>query len=210
MKKFLRAAGYLFTGLLLLLMLAAAAMGIAERRTPPGFLPRVAGDFVAAVMSDSMHPTFSTGDVIVVRPLTPAQANDLRVGQIVTYRTGSAHGSAPILVTHRIVGVATVRNLKTGRIIRFYRLKGDANNAPDQLVVAPQEIVGRYAWHIPYVGYFAVWVRQPLGFLLMVGLPALFLIGEQFLRLWREFGKADRRPEELPQTGISQGGGEAR
>lgn len=210
MHKLLRIAGYLFTGLLLVLMVAAAAMGIAERRTPPGSLPRVAGNFVAAVMSGSMHPTFNTGDVIVDRPLTPAQANDLKVGEIVTYRTGSAHGFAPLLITHRIVSVATIKNMKTGRILRFYRLKGDANNAPDPLVVSPQEIIGRYAWHMPLVGYFAVWVRQPLGFLLIVGLPALFLVGEQFLRLWKEFGKPDRRPEEIPQAGISQGGGEAR
>jgi signal peptidase len=154
----------------------AGAWGVAlfGARAPNG-VPRVVGHVALVALSGSMAPVFRAGDLIVDRVVTPREADDLRAGQIITYRL-AGNGE---LVTHRIVDVLS------GPGGPRYRTQGDANNTPDPVPVIPAQVVGLYGWRIPCAGRVIAWIRRPLGVVLVLALPAATLAGTE---VWRATG----------------------
>ncbi len=176
---------------LVAVILVAVGMSLAQKRAP-NHVAQFDGHLVLTVLSGSMTPVFRAGDVIVDHTVTATQANALHVGQIVTYEVpGKTFHGQPFLITHEIVGVLTATNQATGQVTHMYTTKGVSNNAPDPNLVSPSQILGVYSWRIPRAGYVVAFVHRPIGFGLMVVLPALYLIGSEFLRLWKLFGDDD-------------------
>lgn len=111
-------------------------------------LPMPFGCGAAVVLSGSMEPTYSTGDLIFVK----AQER-YGLGDIVVYQSGS------MLVVHRIVEM-------DGETVTT---RGDANNADDS-AVAISAIKGRVIGHVPYVGTLVRLVKTPaVTFALVAG-----------------------------------------
>ncbi|MDQ1364233.1 MAG: signal peptidase, partial [Acidimicrobiaceae bacterium] len=96
---------------------------------------------VMSVLSGSMAPAINTGDLVVDNKLTPAQAANLHVGQIISFR--AAPGSSQIF-THRIAEVEPLPNGVVG-----YVTKGDANDSRDGPVTPSTNVVGLYESRIP-------------------------------------------------------------
>ena len=101
-----------------------------------GLAPRLGGYRVLTVLSGSMRPTFSPGDVVIDRPVTMAK---LRVGDVITYQ-------APIdghpVISHRII------ELNHPGLHPTVRTKGDANSAPDPWRAT---LGDGPAWRVTYV-----------------------------------------------------------
>jgi signal peptidase len=127
----------------------------------------VFGHPVMVVLSGSMTPVIRTGDLVIDNPVTAAEANDLHVGQIISFR--SAPGSSTIF-THRIVGVTT-----TGGTVS-YITKGDANNAPDTDPRPAKDVIGVFDRTIPRGGYILNALHQPLVLGLLLAAPVLWCI----------------------------------
>lgn len=109
-------------------------------------LPMPLGYGAAVVMSGSMEPTFSTGDLLLVR-----QSDQLQVGDIVVYQSGRS------LVVHRVIG------LDGDMVIT----QGDANNTADP----PFEkgaILGTVAGRVPGAGVLVNALKSPLGMILLL------------------------------------------
>ena len=122
---------------------------------------------IRIVQSGSMAPTMPLGSALVVQPTDSYAVND-----VITFpRVGEAEAT-----THRIVAESSDS---------LYTVRGDANNVDDQRPVARQEIIGKVIYHIPYLGFVLDFVRQPLGFMLIIGLPALWIVYEQIMRIIR-------------------------
>lgn len=119
---------------------------------------------VFVVLSGSMQPTFTAGDVIVT---VDTPVHSLQVNDIITYRSPDNMKS---LVTHRIVNI-----IKDSQGLTF-QTKGDANEDPDQYVVSSELVVGRMMFTIPYVGHVAMISHSFLGFLLLVLAPGTVVI----------------------------------
>lgn len=109
-------------------------------------MPMPFGYGAAVVLSGSMEPTFSTGDLIVVK-----EQKDYAVDDIVVYQ------EANILVVHRIV------DINEDEVIT----KGDANNAEDAPIQAAS-IKGKVLVAIPGVGTVVNFVKSPIGTILVV------------------------------------------
>ena len=109
-------------------------------------LPMPFGVGAAVVLSGSMEPEFSTGDLIVVR-----QADSYRVDDIVVFQEGRS------LVVHRIVEM-------DGDTVTT---KGDANNASDPPIEAAA-IKGRVLFHIPGAGNVVQFLKTPVGTILVI------------------------------------------
>ncbi|RJR29627.1 signal peptidase I [Candidatus Microgenomates bacterium] len=122
------------------------------------------------VQSGSMEPTIKTGSIAI----TKTQDN-YGVGDIITF---SLKANKKEYITHRVVD--TAEGLKT---------KGDANEEPDLWTVASEEIVGKTIFTIPYVGYFADFVRTPRGFVVFVVVPATIIVYEEFKTITKEIKK---------------------
>jgi signal peptidase len=69
---------------------------------------------------------------------------------VITFRHSDR---AADLVTHRVVSV-NAAGITT---------KGDANATPDAWTIRPNQVQGRTVLGVPYLGYVAVYFKQPAG-----------------------------------------------
>ena len=122
-------------------------------------MPMPFGTGAAVVMSGSMEPTLSKGDLIFVR-----KAEELHTGDIVVYQSDN------ILVVHRII------TLYGDTVVT----QGDANNAADDPINVSQ-VKGVVRFHIPYVGTLLEAIKTPIGTLVTL-LLAFALVELSFRR----------------------------
>lgn len=127
---------------------------------------------VKVVKSGSMEPTIKTGGIVIDMP-----ASSYEIGDIITFGQDT---KTQIPTTHRIVAVEG-----TGAD-RVFTTKGDANDAPDPTPTPIGEVHGKVLLTIPFVGYVLDFARKPLGFMLLVGVPAAFIILEELGKIARE------------------------
>lgn len=128
---------YLWTGIsagILALMLGLAALVIAA--------PATVGGMPLTVLSASMEPIYSPGDLVVVKP-TPAE--NIAIGDVITYQLRSGD---PTRITHRVIDRSTAANGTT-----TFRTQGDANTAADEAPVAEVQILGTVWYHVPGLGW---------------------------------------------------------
>lgn len=143
-----------------LAIIAVNGILLAKRLVFKEELPSVFGCSVVTVMSGSMEPAFSPGDMLIIR-----RQEQYQVGDIVTYES---EGS---FITHRLVE----RDGDT------WVTKGDANNAPDGMPLREENLYGSVWLVIPKLGNAAIFLKSPLGVLVMC--LGLFVLVE--LSIWR-------------------------
>ena len=121
-----------------------------------------------AVSSQSMQPVLNYGDLIIVRRET---AEGIAVGDIIAFNVPSPYDRwAPSPTVHRVVEKLVVDG-KT-----FFKTKGDNNPREDPWIVPAENVIGKYAGKIPYVGLIVLSLRSPLGLALAAVLIALAFI----------------------------------
>ena len=120
-------------------------------------MPMPFGYGAAVVLSGSMEPTLSKGDLIIVK-----EQPEYVVDDVVVYQDGSG------LVVHRIIAMDG-ENVVT---------QGDANNAADAPVSAGA-LKGIMIAAIPGVGTFANMLKTPIGTVALVAL-AIFTMESSF------------------------------
>jgi len=130
---------------------------------------------VKVVQSGSMEPAIPTGAIVVV-----ANTAAYTLGDVITFQ-GITRNSIPI--THRIIGVTG-----EGTQTRF-QTQGDANEDPDSRTVPISRVLGEVVLTVPYVGYLIEFARQPWGFALLVGIPAIVIILDEFANIMWEIHK---------------------
>ncbi len=167
---------------LALVLAALALIGFA-------LLPRTGWYRPVTVLSGSMRPAFSPGDVVV---LTPERVSDVRVGQAISYRipVGDHH-----VQTHRVIAVLH----RDGRVA--VRTKGDANAAPDPWTA---RLHGSTAWRVravmPKAGWVLFWFRTPLVHTLTVFLVPLLLVVLALGRIWRPTASAEPESSDVARA----------
>lgn len=122
-------------------------------------LPMPFGYGAAVVLSGSMEPTYSAGDLLIVK-----KADHYQTGDIVVYQTGQN------LVVHRITDM-------NGETVTT---QGDANNAPDEPFAVTQ-IKGISVGSIPFVGTWFRILKTPAG-LMAAFLCTVFLTEVSFCK----------------------------
>lgn len=136
----------------------------------------VTGNYkILVVKSGSMEPAIHTGSVAVTRP-----ESEYRAGDVITFKN---KGDAKNSVTHRIVKIEDIG----GSLV--FTTKGDANNADDTGKVPKSEVIGKVLFSVPYFGYAVDFAKKPLGFALLVIVPAGLIILEEILNIIRELKK---------------------
>lgn len=118
-------------------------------------VPRLLGGDSLTVLSGSMEPTFSPGDVVVVKGVKEADVcSDVSVGSIVTY---FPEPNDPTLITHRVIG-KTIGTFEDGTGCRLVT-QGDANTSVDA-PISPAQVRGVFMYGIPGLGWVRQWVSQ--------------------------------------------------
>ena len=132
--------------------------------------PRALGLGTVAVMSGSMGRDAPTGSLVLGRWKA---AGDVRSGDVIVARRA---GLAPVL--HRVISVGD----RDGRPV--VRTKGDANPSADaEPYELPQRVLAK-EYVVPLLGYLVGFVKAPMGFLLLIALPAIALAGSSVYRVW--------------------------
>lgn len=158
-----------------------AAMGAVALLVVSSLFPTIPGAFqVKIVQSGSMEPAIKTGSMVIIH-----QRSSYAVGDVITfYEQGQGNGEARaeglMPTTHRVISERVADG------VPIYTTKGDANNGPDPREVAHHDILGKVLLSIPFIGFLLDFARQPLGFALLVGIPAVIVIGDALRALWRE------------------------
>lgn len=160
---------YLSTGIsagILALTLALAALVIG--------LPAAVGGMPLTVLSASMEPVYSPGDLIVVKP---APAQDIQVGDVITYQLRS---DDPTRIAHRVIARSTTTNGTT-----TFRTQGDANTAPDDTLVTEIQVLGTVWYHVPGLGWITTVLTGTIrNWLVPTVATALFLYAAATFISW--------------------------
>jgi signal peptidase len=131
-----------------------------------GLLPRLGLYRPVTVLSGSMRPTFSPGDMVIV---VPEPVSAVRVGQVISYQV-------PVGI-HQVETHRVVRILQGGAHPTI-QTQGDANNWPDPWTA---KLEGRTAWRmvavIPRLGYLVNALRsRPVEVAAILIVPALLAL----------------------------------
>lgn len=136
---------------------------------------------VMTVLSGSMEPVIKTGSIVVAKTF-----NNYKIGDIITFELSSASKTP---TTHRIVEIEVIDGNP------LYTTKGDANNASDRQGVLNNQIVGKVVLNIPFLGYAVNFVKKPIGFLLIIIVPAGMIILDEVKKIYNEIKKKKNKDE---------------
>lgn len=164
--------GKIIYGSIITLLLGVAGLFFAS------FVPAF-GVEIKIVKSGSMEPAIPTGSLVVVRP-----SDVYKVGDVITFGEDT---KKQIPTTHRI------ESIRTGQGGPFYTTKGDANEERDQQETPAKDVIGKVLFHVPGAGYVLDFARQPLGFALLIGLPAAMIIIDEAFNIFKEVVTMRRR-----------------
>jgi len=129
----------------------------------------------------SMEPAMKVGCLAVVQPVDP---QDVSIGDIIAYVPPPDNS---VQTTHRVIGVVQDQNSLV------FQTKGDANEEPDTYTVPAENVRGMVWFSVPYAGYFMDYIRTPLGFGLVVGIPAGLIIGNELRNILLAFRDLRRK-----------------
>ena len=135
-------------------------------------LPSAFGYKTLTILSGSMEPALSTGDVVIDEVITAKSAHP---GDVLTFPDPEDHGR---LLTHRL------KSIRVEGPKAYMVTIGDANDAPERWNVSRDAELGRVAYRIPAVGYVRSWIGERfvrLGLLALVGFLGLWML----LDIWR-------------------------
>ena len=127
---------------------------------------------VKIVQSGSMEPAIKVGAVVIIKP-----SNEYHIGDVIMFGEDT---KTKVPTTHRIVA----DEVRSG--VFYYTTKGDANEDPDPQQVAQTEVIGKVLFSIPYLGYVLDFAKKPLGFALLIGVPAAIVVFDEAGNIWRE------------------------
>ncbi len=181
MKKCLKILKNILIGILLVILAFQLYQAIAKKVSPEK-QPTIFGFSKAVVLSDSMVPTFETGDLLIYR----AQ-DGYEVGDVVLFFDGTN------FVTHRIHAI-------NGEEIVT---KGDANNAPDVKSISLENIQGKMISILPNVGNFLAFFQTPAGIVLIAFLALLFILFPSIIA-WIKGGNEEDASKDTDRNGTEE------
>jgi len=142
----------------------------------------IPGNFKTMIVTGgSMEPAIKMGSIVVVKPV-----EDYKINDVITFQGRGERD----FTTHRIVEM----RVEGGRPI--YITQGDANNAPDMREVRASEVKGKVLFSIPYLGYVIDFAKKPIGFALIIIIPAAVIISDEVKKIYNEIKKKNINPVE--------------
>lgn len=135
------------------------------------------------IVSPSMVPSINVLDVVVTMRVNSPE--NLKKGDIITFNSTDYRYSG-VLVTHRIVDIE-----KTTSGEYLYTTKGDNNNTQDSSRIGFDEIYGRVLFRIPKIGYIQYYLSSILGWVAIIIVPAIMIIGYDIYKLVKTLRNGD-------------------
>ena len=141
------------------------------------------------IVSPSMVPAINVLDVVVTMRVNNPE--DLEKGDIITFNSTDYRYSG-VLVTHRIVNIE-----KTSSGEYLFTTKGDNNNTQDSSRISFDEIYGRVLFRIPKIGYIQYYLSSILGWVAIIIVPAVMIIGYDIYKLIKTLKSKDDNAKKI-------------
>ena len=122
---------------------------------------RLIGYRVFNVISGSMEPAYSIGDLLYVKEVNP---NEIKVGTPITF------------VLNEDLVVATHRVIKIDAENQHFYTKGDANDTADSAPVHFNNVIGVPQFRIPLLGYVSDFIQHPPGMYITIGIGVVLIV----------------------------------
>lgn len=122
---------------------------------------RLMGYRVFNVVSGSMEPHYSVGDLIYVKEVDPYSVN---VGDPITFILNEDL----VVATHRVIKIDTKQ--------QYFYTKGDANETADSAPVHFNNMIGVPKFSLPLLGYVSDFIQNPPGMYITLALAAVLII----------------------------------
>lgn len=129
---------------------------------------------IYTIVSGSMIPTIDVYDVVI--NLKVDSPKDIEVGDIITF-ISEAPTTKGMTITHRVVDIQRVNGEYQ------FTTKGDNNIPTDSTPVVFEKVIGRAFMRIPQLGRVQAFVATKFGWLIVVILPALYIILKDVAKL---------------------------
>lgn len=154
------------------------------------------------IISPSMKPNLNVYDLIVdMKVDNPA---DIKKGDVITFVSTSSI-SKGMTITHRVIDIIKGDDGKLQ-----FQTKGDNNMNPDGSFVTVENILGKVLFRIPQFGRVQLFLAQRGGWLLIIVVPALFIIIKDVVKLVNlvnvkdKADKASHVPPKDPNKAIKE------
>ena len=199
MKKALRIIGKIFTYLVVALAIFMMIFTVISVSTFNRNDRDLFGYKAFIVKTDSMAKTdFDAGSLIFVQEVNPTT---LKAGDIITFISqNSQDGSFGETVTHKIRG-RTVTAQGDPAFITY----GTTTDTDDATLVTYPFILGKYQFHIPFLGHFFNFLKSTPGYFVCIFIPFMILILTQatkFFSLFRRYKKEQNEEIEAEKAKI--------
>ncbi|MBR3835744.1 MAG: signal peptidase I [Clostridia bacterium] len=201
--------------LILVIAIVITVMTFTSKNSDAG-IGNVFGYTPFSIQSDSMAPTFKSGDLIISREVK--NVNELQPGDVITYSTvlTDENGrSVRGFNTHRIIAIEYNKD----NTIRAFATKGDGIDSEDNTLVLPDEVIakqvnsgvdenGNYkeGLMISNFGMALNFLQSRTGFMVCIIIPlALFFIWQiyKLIAMFME-AKAQDIDEETKKRAIEE------
>ncbi len=116
-----------------------------------------------------------TGSIVVVKP-----SSVYTVGDVITFGNDT---KTSIPTTHRVVSIREERGST------LYTTKGDANEEADPEETNGDTIIGRVILSVRYAGFILDFAKQPIGFVLIIVIPAVLIVIYEIMAIIDEIKK---------------------
>ena len=142
---------------------------------------RLMGMQVFNVISGSMEPTYSLGDLIYVKTVDP---DSVKVGDPITF----VLNEDLVVATHRVVAV--------DRENRQFTTKGDANTTEDAAPVHFNNLIGVPVFAVPLLGYVSSYIQSPPGMYVAIAFGVVLIAAVFLPDMLTKKDKKDQKEED--------------
>ncbi len=101
---------------------------------------------IFAIASNSMYPTFSRGDVVIMEK--KVHDIEIKIGDVIVFNHEGR------VYVHRITKIKKYNNML------YYTTKGDNNDVEDNFETIESDVFGIAKFYIPLIGYPTVWLSE--------------------------------------------------
>ena len=145
------------------------------------------------VLTPSMEPVYSVGDMVFVKITSADQIN---VGDVITFNP-SSDGEA--YLTHRVIEKFENYN---GTGVTCFRTKGDANDTEDSFLIDEDRVIGVVKLGIPRLGYIVRFIQ--LRWYFVVPLIILLFIFFKLIGIYLAPAEKEAEPEKPDEFDTAQ------
>lgn len=147
------------------------------------FYPTQVSQFIGykfyVVLSDSMEPQIPTFSLICTKVEPPTKELNLKKDDIITFYADRFDKN--IIVTHHFN--QTDKDISGNTI---YRTNAQGKTELDMYRTERKDIIGTYAFHIPYVGKLFLFLKSKYGALMLAEIFTIMLINRTIQARWAE------------------------